>query len=518
MGFHLINTTITFEWIIQPNAAPLVKADFDVALTLPSGVSTYTDDGVLTYVAPTATTQGKITYELTPICVGRHQATLSDGTNLAHIVQAYREIYVVDVPGYVLNGTPAKLTRGPEICPDPYITNFPINSSNDLWAENYAIYGLGYDGGDLVVFSARQNTPIFDNIGLYTTTPELDEPVFIKEANTLPGWQGGNSLLGQFAYSPTLDIWVISSYYGDAWWTEDLVNFTYIPLATGIAGHTDWNGLTDAPMGVWWNPGLQLFYRASRAVQARALMVSSDGKTWVSQDSLEVWLPGDAGEQIYTNKRFEVNGVTINWQSVLEQYRYKMVDTGGSTGWTEVTANQILGGAGTRGLNHTATDGSSVVVAAQGYMNAAGDITDFSAAWGPDTFTNLGWSYTDMGMASNTGNVYILMYLPEFARPWIMYRDQAGWYDAASITPGIAPQFARPTVEPWLGLQALWDITTLNHPAFDPGNYNRANYYHEQSPDDVWGQSGWAFIMQKDSSRLDDYILFQRTPSMGAIP
>lgn len=123
MAFYLINSTITFEWNIDPNTVPLVKADFDITLTVPDGTSTYTDDGVLTYVAPTATTQGKVTYALTPICVGRHQVTLSEGTNTAHIVQAKRDIYVVDVPAYVTTavaiGQPGgpSTTRGPDVLP-----------------------------------------------------------------------------------------------------------------------------------------------------------------------------------------------------------------------------------------------------------------------------------------------------------------------------------------------------------------------------------------------------------------
>ena len=198
MGFHLISTAITFEWNIDPAAVPLVKSDFDITLALPDGTSTYTDDGVLTYTAPTATAQGKVTYQLTPICVGRHQVTLSEGTNTAHIVQAKRDIYVVDVPDYVLNGTPAKLTQGPEIIPPiapipvlpllswEEVTNQPF-VSNNISAMKYTngvlFTGETGSGGGMAYSTDGGNTWTQLTSGVTASINFIDENCFVSGGN-----------------------------------------------------------------------------------------------------------------------------------------------------------------------------------------------------------------------------------------------------------------------------------------------------------------------------------------------
>lgn len=115
MSYHAINTTLTFTWAIRPLPDPPVKADFDIILILPDGTTTYTNDGITTYVAPTATAQGTVTYDLAVTSVGLHQVTLSIGENNDFVVHARREVYIVDPPSYITGGTPATTVRGPVV-------------------------------------------------------------------------------------------------------------------------------------------------------------------------------------------------------------------------------------------------------------------------------------------------------------------------------------------------------------------------------------------------------------------
>jgi hypothetical protein len=119
MSIHVINTTLTFCWAVPVNVIPLVKADFDIRLTLPDGTVTYTDDGVTTYTAPTATTQGEVTYDLAVgTNVGRHIVELMVGTSLAHVLQAQRRIYIVNPPSYISLGFTHNPYQGPAVIPE----------------------------------------------------------------------------------------------------------------------------------------------------------------------------------------------------------------------------------------------------------------------------------------------------------------------------------------------------------------------------------------------------------------
>jgi len=117
MSFFEKDSTIIFTWGIAPTTSPLVKADYDITLVLPTGVSTYTDDGVTTYVAPTATASGSVTYNLTPALLGLYEVTLSTGDSDDHIIQAYRRVYVVTTPSYIINGATPTVSQGPRVQP-----------------------------------------------------------------------------------------------------------------------------------------------------------------------------------------------------------------------------------------------------------------------------------------------------------------------------------------------------------------------------------------------------------------
>lgn len=141
MSFHEKNSQLTFNWILHTEVAPLVKADFDILLTLPDGTTTYTDDGITTYTAPTATAQGKVTFNYTPTVVGLHIVTLTVGGSTDFVVQACRRVFIVDAPPEIAS-PPITTTSGPIIPPaDPG----PPDDSWGILAEDYDIIGTEFD-------------------------------------------------------------------------------------------------------------------------------------------------------------------------------------------------------------------------------------------------------------------------------------------------------------------------------------------------------------------------------------
>lgn len=179
MSFYAKDSTITFCWVIRPTDTPLVKADFDIKLTLPDGTVTYTNDGALTYTAPTGTVQGEVTYDLTLSVVGRYRVELTVGTDSVYVLECLREVYSVIPPPHVLSGVDPKTTQGPEIIPPIPVTPPDLDGYANI-AYALTTRDTDYVGGVTVVLkagAAAQAVPA-DWIGythLATIADALDE-------------------------------------------------------------------------------------------------------------------------------------------------------------------------------------------------------------------------------------------------------------------------------------------------------------------------------------------------------
>lgn len=187
MSIRILNETVTFCWQIPPATAAPSKADWDVLVHKPDGSSAYTDDGITTYVAPTATTQGQATFDLLINQLGRWQVTLAEGTNTLHVIQAFREIYVVAPPSYVIAGTPAKITQGPEIIPEIPIPALPIwkpaiaqpfNVTSDAHVSGSVLF-YGGTGGKAAYSLDAGITFIEITTGIITTVYQFFEDIFV---------------------------------------------------------------------------------------------------------------------------------------------------------------------------------------------------------------------------------------------------------------------------------------------------------------------------------------------------
>lgn len=119
MSYREVGTTVTLTWKLHPTTNVPAKADLDIVLEIPDGTTIYTDDAVRTYVAPTATTDGFVTYDLYLQYPGRYVVELTVGGSAAYTRAARRELYAVVVPLHVKNGIGPLLYQGPGVVPPP---------------------------------------------------------------------------------------------------------------------------------------------------------------------------------------------------------------------------------------------------------------------------------------------------------------------------------------------------------------------------------------------------------------
>lgn len=530
MSIRGVGSTLEFEWSINPTDKDLLKTDFDIRLNLPIDNAAYANDGLKTFIAPTATSRGKATYQLTLTNPGRYQVTLGVGTSSVYIVKAKREVYAVNVPDTVLNGTPACSLFGPEIC----ISQAVFDAELSDWSTTAKLDCFGYDGDERIMVFGSDDPGGFRR--MFITNPDLDEPTAYWKQTDLPGitWSGAQYIC-YATYSPLLDTWVIAQAQtgGHAWYC------TGDPLIIGnwnyITPPTQWGtGFTNI-MNITWDPGLKLWmmWADTNNFAGRDMRVSEDGVTWTNQKDYQAWTVGSAKTKgrCYNYVRTQLNGETFTMFTQGEVYAWKKNDDDGDSlptsaqGWAQLAQdNGVIGGAGVRQIYHLASDGRQVVVASSGDMNASiNPLT--SDDWGIDGNSNTGWSDTDLGWSTINGTILCLLYLPQYARPWVLYHTVDGWMDATSIPetgdpgPTNAPDFQVSTVEPFATLNAGMIADNNYLPLTEPVGImsnSMAVYYSDYDVDNVYGVGGWGLIMREDFlDRSLDFIVFQRAPVIG---
>lgn len=99
---HVINTTSTIRFAIQPNGSPPAQSEYDVEVKKPDGTIEYTDNGLATYTAPTATTQGNGTFDQLFDMTGRWVFSMHIGLFGDNSIVSEVELYVVDLPAVAL--------------------------------------------------------------------------------------------------------------------------------------------------------------------------------------------------------------------------------------------------------------------------------------------------------------------------------------------------------------------------------------------------------------------------------
>jgi hypothetical protein len=171
VSIHQKGSVVTFKWVILPTGSPPLKPDFDIKVILSSNTSTYTNDGVTTYIAPTATTQGLVTYDLYLAQIGRYIVRLTTGVAGSFVVEAERTIFSVIVPEYVLNGTDISITQGPGVIPNEAVWVPPTHHTG----LPDAVYSGNSKASQLFTTVSLYLKPEGDKIFLMRTGPTINQ-------------------------------------------------------------------------------------------------------------------------------------------------------------------------------------------------------------------------------------------------------------------------------------------------------------------------------------------------------
>ena len=405
-------------------------------------------------------------------------------------------------PASTFPGTPTDPFFG--VFADAYegYTEDPVTST-DSFTNLDNIYGLGYDGGEILLIAGFDRTANLN--GIWQSTPNFATPSLLIENSSMPDLGNVGAYIAWIEYSPPLDRWVCMSRDGVILWADgtDLTTWTEVTYPTG------WSNGNSDPVHLIWDTGNALFYTAD---DGDYLIVSADGKTWVTQSSIEA-LGGTHPNRMNTmTPEFELSGTKWHMIGQWEEYIYKTGDSGDSTGWTKTANNGVLGGSGSLvSWNNMACDDSILVVMHTNSLNSTSNPANHPDGWGPDGNSNAGFTAAECGFPDATGNMMNLMYLGQYDRPWIIYHNTYGWYDAATLLDKIQPTFARATTEPWLvTLNAEFDAGRA--PYINEGTGNMAKIYHANHNNSVWKKNGFAVITKGYTlgGANVDYITFKR--------
>jgi len=410
------------------------------------------------------------------------------------------------------------------------------NSTKDDpdWA-NVQIYGVGYDGDDTMIVSLY-HYPSFER-RVYVCGADLVDPVSF-DMNDITGWTSG--IFQQFSHiqwSPKLSRWVGYTGRGQGFYCDgdpsvgaNWIEITYPTNRPSMGAFINVRNMI-------WSYTFEMFITMQDGHLAESLEISIDGITWYRWADYEA-LGGSLPNRMDRFTEHYINSAQRNliWQQ--ESYNQKDGSAGAGIlgggnsapeNWTYSGLNGIIRNTSNVTLNAAASDGNVLTVVTLNELNC----TEFSLShpdrWGPDGNSNQGWLDPDMGWAAFGYQKTIIMYLPQFARPWKIFREDNtttpentnhGWWDAASIdyaptrTSGNAPQFQLCTDEPFASLNTEYFADYLHRPAsiqigfgsawiiYDTGHPTIANH--------VLGENGWFVVMRTDISRENDYLIFRK--------
>jgi len=95
---YLLGAATTIEWEILATVSPPAFGDLDLLIIDPNGNTTYTTDAIAVdnYTPPTSTTNGVVTYVITPSIEGFWRIRLVTGTANQYNILSKVEMYVFD--------------------------------------------------------------------------------------------------------------------------------------------------------------------------------------------------------------------------------------------------------------------------------------------------------------------------------------------------------------------------------------------------------------------------------------
>lgn len=436
---YIVGNEITISWVLPPTGSPLTQADYDIKI-IPSDLNgTYTDAAVTGFVAPSAGYAGSITYAFTPISTGRYMLWLTTGAAASYTILDEKDFWVfLEAPvSTACDKAIGVISRGG-------VSPLPITNDGAAWNDVLQIYDIASDGTNVLVVGTKAGGTSFvwktDNT--LTSVTEIVE----YESGGFSNWQSFR-YLEFIEYSPKHDRWVCSNEQGDIYYSDDVgATWTAVTYASG------WSPNVPQITRLHWNPHLEVWFAGSANISV--LMISTDGITWTRQQDTEV-LGGSHPYKLYNAGTYDINNKKVHILSQWEEYCYKTVDTGGSTGWTKTTNQGVIGGVSTWTLRNWVSDGNTIMVSAFGRISMNADPT-----------AHISWQeHTAAEMNIPNLNIRLLANIPSFDRPWLLcHAADDTWYDIDSVTPTGAPQWTK-TSNPFFDGRApakisKWNTTT----------------------------------------------------------
>jgi hypothetical protein len=267
---YIVGTEITITWILEVNASPPPESSYDITFVPATLAGTYTDDGLLSYIAPTADFPGSVTFSFLPTSAGLFKFRLTTGTGATHTVIDENTFWVFSgvptsaastcVRGVISYAEPATVYTGQEAVLTWYKINGICGDPSDpdvIWITGWRL-GTDTKAG---IASVRISTGVTTEYG-----------------DVITGVLGSDTR--GIAVGPTGRVVVLKStpvsgnnyeaYYSDA---HPFTTWTQCTRDTGYSQEfgSPTDILYDDHLDVWW------------WLSAIKLGISADGITWYLQ-------------------------------------------------------------------------------------------------------------------------------------------------------------------------------------------------------------------------------------------
>jgi hypothetical protein len=353
---YLIDTEITCRWKLAPTGSPVPEANYDIRVVPPGLSGTYTDSGIVDYVAPSANYGGSLAYKFTPTVNGLFKVTLSIGTGANYQVIGEKKLWVFSSAPTSVGSTLVSSA----LASTPVYTG-SVRLTTGTSPTEYGLYSIATDGTKIVVAGTQTGGV---NKGTFHTDMQFQ------------GWTyNAKDLTVDTPYWPHITYgngkWILTGYYGkEIWHSTDAINWT---LATTIP--TTSAGVVN-----------HLAYLANKDVFIMArgsgiLYSINGGVTWIDQI---VDIPTFPPVGVYSLLE---NPMTFNNFTLMGMGQERLMYTNNTTqdmsNWTIFTDTNLW--ASVRGLHFLDTDGTKIVTMSQFWDQA--ESTDV-VTWSANTMTS----------------------------------------------------------------------------------------------------------------------------------
>ena len=215
---YITGNPITISWIVGKTSKTIPSSTFDITLHDPNSAVIYTDDAPLTYLAPTATKTGLITYVCPASNPGVWRVLLSTGKSDDYILLDTVRLSVQDNPAEF----ETRLIALPIQAPTTGALGVVVQG---MFGPELGLGALATNNS-IIMIAGHQAA---GGLGFWITDMNFQNPVFTAfDPDTgLNSWTGlgyGNG------------VWFISALFGRTWWSDDDgVSWTesIFPVGTG---------------------------------------------------------------------------------------------------------------------------------------------------------------------------------------------------------------------------------------------------------------------------------------------